>query len=85
MLHPTITPRAATTLVKRVLRGFDGIREVHTACCTDAMATTISLDNDADVGAIYTFARGAFPDAKVSNRYACTARFLTVSFLHEER
>lgn len=84
MLQPTIRPRAATNLVKRTLAGFEGIREVHTNRCTDAMVTTLFLNKDADVDAIVAFARGAFPEARVDHRYAATSRFLSVSFPHRE-
>lgn len=83
MLHSTITPRAATMLVKRTLVGMDGVREVHTTTQTDATSTIMHLTDDADGVALMAFLTGAFADAQVSDYTAY--QFIGVSFPHEER
>lgn len=70
--------RAATAMVRQVLTGVDGIREVHTDWCTNTLHTVAHLTGAADGDAVLAFLTGAFQDMKVTGHL--DARFVSVGF-----
>ena len=75
-------PQAATNLVRRVLRGIDGVYAVRSRFCPDrgesAVQTIVFLASDADSEAVFSFLRGAFGGMKV--RASLAARFVSITF-----
>jgi hypothetical protein len=77
MTNLPTSPRTATTLVKSVLVGVDGMGEVHSRYFSDGVQTIVHLTGDANFDAALTFLRGAFADVVVRGS---ETGFISISF-----
>lgn len=77
MMNLPTSPRTATTLVKSVLKGMDGIGEVHSRYSPKGVQTIVYLTASANFDAALIFLRGAFADVVVRGS---ETGFISISF-----